>query len=108
MRRIISFLSLSLILFSLPIVVLAKDSEKPKNFEVKKDEVIDHDYLAAGESVTISGVVNGDVYAAGANVTIDGKINGDLLAGAGMITLLGEVTDDVRIAGGNILINGTV
>ena len=108
MKRTFLLLGLILLLFFLPAVTLAQDSEKTKNFEVKKGEVIDHDYLAVGESVTISGVVNGDVYAAGANVTVDGVINGDLLAGAGMITLLGEVTDDVRIAGGNILINGTV
>ncbi len=108
MKRIFLLLGLILLLFFLPAVALAQDSQKPKNFEVKKGEVVDHDYFAAGENVTISGVVNGDVYAAGANVTIEGTINGDLLAGAGMITLLGEVTDDVRIAGGNILINGTV
>jgi hypothetical protein len=107
MKRVLLFLSLILLVLLLPTVALAQDSIRHTHFEVKKGEVINHDYFAAGESVTISGVVNGDVYAAGANVTIDGKINGDLLAGAGMITLLGEVTDDVRIAGGNILINGT-
>jgi hypothetical protein len=108
MRRILFFLSLILLVLLLPTAVLAQDSTRHPHFEVKKGEVINHDYFAAGESVTISGVVNGDVYAAGANVTVDGTINGDLLAGAGMITLLGEVTNDVRMAGGNILINGAV
>ncbi len=108
MKRVFLVSSLILLLFFLPTVTLAQDLEKPKNFEVKKGEVIDRDYMAAGESVTISGVVNGDVYVAGANVMIDGTINGDLLTGGGVITLLGEVTDDVRMAGGNILINGTV
>jgi len=108
MRRIIFFLSSFLILLSLPTVILAQDSEKPQNFEVKKGEIINHDFFAAGDTVTISGVVNGDVYVAGASVTVDGTINGDFLAGAGMITILGEVSDDIRIAGGNILINGTV
>jgi len=108
MKLLFSLLSLILLLLFLPTVALAQDSEKPQNFEVKKGEIINHDFFAAGDTVTISGVVNGDVYAAGASVTVDGTINGDLLAGAGMITLLGEVTDDVRIAGGNILINGTV
>ena len=84
------------------------DSEKTKIVEVKRGEVINHDFFAAGESVTISGVVNGDVYAAGANVVVDGRINGDLLAGAGIINILGEVSDDVRIGGGNVLINGTI
>lgn len=72
------------------------------------NEVVNRDYLAAGDSVTISGTVNGDVFVAGGTVTIDGVINGDLLAAGGNINLLGRVSEDVRIAGGNILVNGTV
>ena len=109
-KRLFFLFTLIFFFFLLPGVVLAKleTPQETKNIEVKKGEVIDHDFFAAGESVTISGVVNGDVYAAGANITVDGKINGDLLGGAGIVTLLGEVTDDVRIGGGNILINGVI
>lgn len=105
-RRLFSFLILISFFFLLPNVVLAQ--KETKNIVVEKGEVINHDFFAAGESVTISGVVNGDVYAAGANVSVDGIINGDLFAGAGIVTLLGEVSDDVRVGGGNILINGTI
>lgn len=104
-RLILFFLFLSFF-FLLPRVALAQ--EPAKNILVEKGEIINHDFFAGGESVTISGVVNGDVYAAGANVSVDGIINGDLIAGAGMITLLGEVSDDVRVAGGNVLINGLI
>lgn len=111
-RRLFSLLISICLFFLLSGVAFAQakflGSQETKNIVVKKDEVIDRDFFAAGESVTISGIVNGDVYAAGANVMVDGKINGDLLAGAGTVTLLGEVSDDVRVGGGNILINGTI
>jgi len=101
-------LAVTLILFSLPAIAIAKEPSTPRNFELKKGEIVEHDLLVAGETVNISGTVNGDVYAAGANITVDGKINGDLLVGGGMINILGEVSDDVRVGGGNILINGTI
>jgi hypothetical protein len=105
-RFLIFFIILLGLLAFVPRHALAQ--EEPKDYVVKKGEIIDHDYFAAGESITISGIVNGDVYAAGASVTVDGVINGDLLAGAGIITILGTVTDDVRIGAGNVLINGAI
>lgn len=108
-KRLASFLVIAGLLLLLPASVLGLDqSLKTQNIEVKKGEVIDHDFFAAGESVAISGVVNGDVYAAGGTVSVDGKVNGDLLVGAGVVTILGEVTDDVRVGGGNVLINGLI
>ena len=108
-KRLVSLLVIAGLFLLLPASVLGLDqSPKTQNIEVKKGEVIDHDFFAAGESVTISGVVNGDVYAAGGTVSVDGKVNGDLLVGAGIVTILGEVTDDVRVGGGNILINGLI
>jgi len=101
-------LAATLILFSLPAIAIAKEPSTPRNFELKKGEIVEHDLLVAGETVNISGTVNGDVYAAGANITVDGQINGDLLVAGGTINLLGEVSDDVRVGGGNILINGTI
>jgi hypothetical protein len=110
MKRVFLVLTLFTALFLLPGVVHAQLEfpQETKNIEVKEGEVIDHDFFAAGESVTISGIVNGDVYAGAGNILVDGKINGDLMSGAGIITLLGEVTDDVRVGGGNILINGII
>jgi len=101
------FISLFLLLPSV-CLALGQSSQETKNIVVKKGEVINRDFFAAGESVTISGIVNGDVYAAGGSVSVDGRVNGDLLVGAGTVTLLGEVSDDVRIGGGNILINGVI
>lgn len=105
-RRLLPILILISLFFLLPNVVFAK--EEMRNIVVEKGETINHDFFAAGENVTISGIVNGDVYAVGGNVSVDGIINGDLLAGAGIVTVLGNVSDDVRVGGGNILINGTI
>ncbi len=107
-RRLLPILVLILIsfFFLLPDVVFA--GEEVKNIVVRKGEIVDHDFFAAGDSVTISGVVNGDVYAAGATVSVDGIINGDLIVGAGVVTLSGEVSDDVRVGGGNIFISGII
>ncbi|HUV42959.1 MAG TPA: polymer-forming cytoskeletal protein [Patescibacteria group bacterium] len=88
--------------------VLAQETQEFSNIVVKKGEVIDHDFFAAGSTVTISGVVNGDVFAAGGILVVDGIINGDLLAGAGTINLLGRVSDDVRVGGGTLFVNGEI
>lgn len=71
-------------------------------------EVINRDYLTAGENITLSGTINGDVFVAGGTVTIDGVVNGDLLGAGGNVNLLGRVSEDVRVVGGNVLVNGSV
>jgi hypothetical protein len=98
---VFSFLFLFLLF---PSRVIAQEGD----IVVKKGEIVNHDFFAAGNSITISGVVNGDVYAAGSSLTVDGVINGDLLGGAGNVALLGRVSDDVRVGGGNVLINGQI
>jgi hypothetical protein len=110
--RLVFILILISLFVLLPGMSLAKDSlggtQPAKNVELKRGEVVNRDFIAVAESVTISGTVNGDVYAAGANVLIDGRINGDVLAVGGIINLSGEVSDDVRMGGGSVLFNGSI
>ena len=54
------------------------DLSDKKVVVVEKDEMIDDDYFAYGETVTISGTINGDAYLAGGSVLVDGVVNGDL------------------------------
>lgn len=106
-----SFLLSSALLFvpqTLAVENQATGSSDQKIIEVKKDEVIDHDFFAASSDVNISGLVNGDVFAAGGNVNVDGKINGDLIAGSGNIVVNGEVVGNIRAGGGTVTINGLV
>lgn len=112
MKKIIaSFLVISVILFlgilSLSDYVYAEDDSLP-NVTLSKNEIINRDYFAAGNTVNLSGTVNGDAYIAGGNVTVDGIINGDLLAAGGNVTILGKVTGNVRTAGGNIIFSSDV
>lgn len=73
-----------------------------------RNEIVDHDYFAAGGKVDILGTVNGDAYIAGGNVTVDGTINGDLLVAGGDIFVNGIITGDLRVAGGNVRVSGEV
>ncbi len=93
----------------------AEDVEmRPPELEGRRTTVlpvgrtIDRDYVAAGETVEISGIVNGDVYAAGAQIVVDGTINGDLLAAGGTVTITGVVTQDIRVMGGRVTIAGEI
>ncbi len=87
--------------------VFASDTEI-HNVNLLKNEIVDHDYFAAGNTVTLSGTVNGDAYIAGGNVMVDGVINGDLITAGGNITILGEIEGDVRAAGGNVIFSSNV
>lgn len=110
MKKVI-FYSLA-ILISLTLlasqVLAGKDKSAQKIVVLPKDEVINEDYFAFGDTVTISGTVNGDVYAAGGRVLVEGIINGDLLAAGGDINVRGTVSNDVRVVGGQITISGEV
>lgn len=92
------------LLFAVP--VFAK--ETGEHIVLDTNEVIDKDYFAAGEAVSILGTVNGDAYIAGGNITVDGTINGDLLVGGGNVTIRGTVANDIRAAGGQVSVLGNV
>lgn len=72
------------------------------------DEVINDDYLAAGERVDIAGQVDGDVIAVGGMVTITGSVSGDVLVAGGNVQILGPVKGDVRVVAGDVRISGIV
>ncbi|MCI0453719.1 MAG: polymer-forming cytoskeletal protein [Candidatus Dadabacteria bacterium] len=112
MNRLIIFLGLSVLLFTLP-AFSAKEQEEAnlqtgELVTVPSGEVINKDYFAFGEKVEISGTINGDLYAAGGQILIDGTINGDLLAAGGKISISGKISQDARIIGGQIIIDGEI
>jgi len=108
MRKLLyTFLAIFALGFVVTSQVYAK-TDKQEIISLSKNEVVDHDYFAAGDIVEISGTVNGDVYAAGGQVFVDGTINGDLLAAGGMVTVTGKVSQNIRVAGGQVNVNGEV
>jgi len=110
MKKIVIFFASLLILplFFVSVVSAQNNDKKPKNVVLAKDEVVNKDYFAAGDSVTLSGTVNGDAYLAGGNVIVEGTINGDLLVAGGMVEIRGKITDNVRAVGGQIVISAQV
>jgi len=75
---------------------------------VSSEEIIDGDYIAAGETVEISGVVKGDVYVLGGQVLVSGVVEGDLLVLGGTVSISGRVDQNVRVAGWQVILSGEV
>ena len=107
LRFLAIFLLASLVFLILGNAVFAKN-EKNTVVLLPKDVVVDTNYFAAGDTVTLSGTVNGDAYLAGGGVNIEGTVNGDLIAAGGVVYIRGTVTQDVRVAGGQVIITGTI
>ena len=102
---LIAFLILPLITTG---VYAAKNLQRSETVLVPKGEVVEGDYFAAGERVTIAGTVNGDAYVAGGNVVVEGEINGDLITAGGTVNVRGKVAQDVRAGGGQVTVLGDV
>lgn len=82
--------------------------DSQKSVILQRNQVVNNDYFASGDTVTISGTVNGDAYIAGGTVIVDGVIDGDLLVAGGIVIISGTVTNDVRAVGGDITVGGKV
>ncbi len=86
----------------------AKGNIRQQHVVLEKNEIVNHDYFAAGDTVTISGTVNGDAYVAGGTVLLDGTVNGDLFVAGGMLTIRGKIKNDLRAVGGNMTLAGPI
>ena len=108
MKRLTIAIFSLIFLFILPLSVFAQTTTQGKAVVLPKNEIVNKDYFATGETVTLSGTVNGDAYVAGGTVFIDGPINGDLLVAGGTVHIRGPIKNDVRVAGGTITIDSPV
>lgn len=109
MKKIIILLIPLLCLLFVAKIAFASDTTRtPVTVTLPPNQTINHDYFAAGDTVTILGTINGDVYTAGGTVTVLGKVNGDVLAAGGNVTISGNVSQDVRVAGGTVHVAGTI
>lgn len=103
-----AFICLLDYLFIYPFLLkVSAQTPRPTPVVLQKTQVVNHDFLAAGQAVDIEGTVNGDVYAAGGTVLVNGVINGDILAAGGQVTIKGTATN-IRVTGGQVLIDGRV
>lgn len=95
-------------IFLVPLSAHALGVAAEESVTLAADEIIDDNYFAAGNSVTIDGTVNGDVYAFGTVITINGTIGGDLISGGTRIEINGEVKGNLRAGATTIQINAPI
>ena len=75
---------------------------------VKVQGTAQHDVLAAGQRVDVSGSVKENLYATAQTVTISGTVGGDITAFAGDVEFSGVAESGIRAVGGTLSILGTV
>jgi len=108
-KKIILLFVLLIFIFSLSSSsALAAKLDNRETVILPKDEIVNSDYFAWGQNVTIQGTVNGDAYIAGGKVIIEGEINGDLIAAGGQLNIRGKILNDVRIAAGQSIISADI
>ena len=108
MRFSVVFAIILLVALGVGTAIFANAQQEGERKVVPFGQVIEGDYVAAGDTVEISGVVKGDAYVAGAQVLVNGTIEGDLLAVGGTVSIAGQVQQNVRAAGWQVIISGNV
>lgn len=93
----------------LPLVAVASTIVRSGgSIAVAQDQVVDGNFYAFGESVTLSGEVTEDILAAGARVIFNGEVGEDALIVGATVDINGPVGDDLRVVGTAVSITGEV
>ena len=95
-------------LLALPMAVFAFETKSGASVYVEKNQVVEGNFYAAGQSITIEGRVTGDVICAGQSITIKGKVDGDVICAGQSIIADGEIGGNLRVAGNTIFIGSKV
>jgi hypothetical protein len=112
MKRVIGFLGLAAVVFSLslPTAFAAEfisGNEDNGNVTLSAGETHRNVYTAGG-TVFVNSAIGGDIYAAGGTITIESGIEQDAVIAGGTVTINGEIGGDLRVAGGTVTINNRV
>lgn len=97
-----------LIFLIIPLSAYAYAVKSDNSIMVGKNEVVDGNFYAAGQTITVDGTVDGDVICAANTVNINGTVEGDVICAAQSININGQVKGSVRAAGNSIDINGII
>lgn len=73
---------------------------------VSKDQTIEGNLYAVGQSLIIDGKITGDVICAGQSININGDVAGDVICTGQSININGKIGGNLRIIGNNINFNG--
>ena len=97
------------LLFGFIGAVLAQEYKEYKGaITIPSEKIIDDDYFAAGNSITMQGSISGDFFAAGSDIWIQGNLRRDLFAAGRNIYMEGRIDQSLRAAGESINVNGNV
>lgn len=72
------------------------------------DGTLKDNLFAAADTIRLSGTVEKDAYLAGDEITIDGTVKGDAILAGTLVALNGSVEGDLMAAGQAVVVNGTV
>jgi cytoskeletal protein CcmA (bactofilin family) len=109
MKKFQSFFIGLLLISFFPLVVDATTVKRTGgNVSLASDEVVEGNFYAIGNSVSITGEVEGDAIIIGGNVTVAGTVGDDALITAGTVSVSGTIVDDLRIVAGEVTISGKV
>jgi cytoskeletal protein CcmA (bactofilin family) len=71
---------------------------------VKEGEVVDHNLVLSGPTVTMSGTVEGDLLAIGDQIRINGEVDGNLVVVGNQVVLNGPVSGNVYIGAATLVV----
>ena len=108
MKKISLTLAFALILIAVPIATHAFELKTSPSVYVAENEIIIGNFYAAGNNITIDGMIDGDIFVAGQNIVFNGSTTGDIFAAGQTITINGKVGSSLRAAGDTININNDI
>ncbi len=108
MKKILPLLFACALFLTLPLAAKAYSVESRDNIYVGKNETIDGNLYAVGQSITVDGTVNGDVIGAAQTITVNGSVGGDVIGVAQAFNFNGDVKGNIRAAANYLNINGSV
>jgi cytoskeletal protein CcmA (bactofilin family) len=101
-------LSALVALMASPSFALERRVGKHGTITVPSGETIDDTLLAAGDTVSVDGVVTGNLLAFGHSVTVRGTVKGDLLTCAQRVEVFGSVEGNIITLGEDVSLRGPV
>lgn len=107
-KKKLSLLLVLVLLVNMLLPMSALAAEANNNVLVPAERVVEDDYFAAGNTVTVKGRITGDLFAAGNNLAAQGELGGDLLVAGRRVDVGGRVRGSVRAAGESISLQGQV
>lgn len=103
MRKRLLLIGCWLLVLAFPVKAFAQGNEL-----LPTGQVIESDYIRAGNTMQIDGEIKGDAFLIGGLVTVNGRVDGDLFVLGGKVNINGGVGDSIRVLAGDVTVNGPV